>query len=117
MQTADKYYKKRPFHVCICRNKLKEEIKANTIQRVIGLQAVYPVKHVSGIRYDGNEARDGGENFQQALEAAKEKRMEKESRRKPVKNHSLEMMGGMNQYDRHAREVFYAMSSEADYKC
>ena len=43
--------------------------------------------------------------------------MEKESRRKPVKNHSLEMMGGMNQYDRHAREVFYAMSSEADYKC
>ena len=98
-------------------NKLKEEIKANTIQKVIGIQVVNPVKHVSGIRYDGNEARDGRENFQQALEAAKEKGTEKESRRKTVPVQTLVMMGGMNQYDRHAREVFYAMSSEADYKC
>lgn len=74
------------------------------------------MKHVPRIRYDGNEAKDGGGNFQQALEAAKEKRAERESRkREPVR--SLTMMGGMNQYDRYAREVFYAMSSEADYKC
>lgn len=103
--------------MCICRNKLKEEIKANTIQKGIIIQAVYPVKHVPKIRYDGNEAKDGGENFQQALEAAREKKSERESRKKGAPVKPLELMGGMNQYNRHAQEIFYAMSSEADYKC
>lgn len=69
------------------------------------------------IRYDRNEAQDGGGNFYQALEKARNK---SDGRSDSVEKNSggaLEMMGGMNQYDRNAREIFFALSSNADYKC
>ncbi|MCM1244324.1 MAG: hypothetical protein NC293_01615 [Roseburia sp.] len=98
-------------------NKLKEEIKANTIQKVIGTQAVRPVRHVAKIRYGRNEAQDGGGNFYQALEKARNKRESESGRADTASGGALEMMGGMNQYDRNAREIFFALSSNADYKC
>lgn len=104
--------------VFACRNKLKEEITANTVQKVMGIQVVSPVKHVSRVKRDRNEAQDGGRNFYQALEKAKEKRDEnKYNGAEMSAEHALERMGGLNQYDRHAREIFFAMSSNADFKC
>lgn len=115
---ADTYYKKQDFRNGICRNKLKEEIKAKTIQNVMGLKVVSPVRGVSKIKNDRNELKDDGRNFYQALEMAKAKREDRQYRTSnaPV-NEVLERMGGMNQYDRHAREIFFALSSTADYKC
>lgn len=75
------------------------------------------MKHTSKIRYDGNEPQEGGGNFQQALESARTKRTAKENHGNAVPGEVLARMGGLNQYDRNAREIFFVMSSETDYKC
>lgn len=76
------------------------------------------MRSVSKIKNDRNELKDDGRNFYQALEMAKAKRETKQYRTPNAPaSEVLERMGGMNQYDRHAREIFFAMSSTADYKC
>lgn len=83
----------------------------------MGTQVVRPVRHVAKIRRDRNEAQDGGGNFYQALEKARSKSESKSGRVNRESGSALEMMGGINQYDRNAREIFFALSSNADYKC
>lgn len=91
-------------------------MKANTIIDPIGIKVVNPVKHVSRIRYENSDTQSGGGSFQQALESA-EKKEEKTTAARVAPNEVLETMAGMNQYDRHAREIFFVMSSQTDYKC
>ena len=84
----------------------------------MGLKVVSPVRNVSKIRNDRNELKDDGRNFYQALEMAKAKRGSGQHRRvNATTEEVLERMGGMNQYDRHAREIFFSMCSSTGYKC
>ena len=51
-------------------------------------------------------------NFSSFLEKELEKKKEKPSK----KQEKLRLMGGLNQYDRHAREFCFFLSNETDYK-
>ncbi len=78
------------------------------------MKVVNPVRNVSQIRYD-SEGGGGGGTFQEALENAERKKNQTVTNTPP--GEVLETMAGLNQYDRHAREIFFAMSSMTDYKC
>ena len=84
----------------------------------MGLKVVSPVRNVAKIKNDRNELKDDGRIFYQALEMAKAKRGSGQHRGvNATTEEVLERMGGMNQYDRHAREIFFSMCSSTDYKC
>ncbi len=116
---TDIYYERnRQFYIYngICRNKLKEEITANTTFNPIGTKMINPVRHSSKIRYNSDGGQGSGGTFQEALENARE-RETKVTKANVTPEETLERMAGLNQYDRHAREIFFTMSSQADYQC
>lgn len=80
------------------------------------MKVINPVGHVSRIRNIREDGAGNGGTFQEALENA-ERREAKTATKNVAPEEVLEMMGGMNQYDRHAREIFFSMSSQTDYKC
>ncbi len=78
------------------------------------MKVVNPVRNVSQIRYDSGGGGGGG-TFQEALENAEKKQAKTATNTPP--GEVLETMAGLNQYNRHAQEIFFAMSSMTDYKC
>lgn len=92
-------------------------MKANTIYyNPIEIKEVDPVRHVTRIRYDNSDSQGGGGSFRQALESA-QKKEQKSVPTEVTPKEALETMAGMNQYDRHAREIFFVLSSQTDYEC
>lgn len=71
-----------------------------------------PVRHISKLRYDKSDTKDGGEDFYQTFEQAKENMKHSHS-----SGEELEPMGGMKNYDRNAIEHFYSLHSGTDFKC
>jgi hypothetical protein len=95
---------------------LKEEITANTIQKVIRIQAIHPVRNVSQAREDRG-AYDEAQTFQQVLASTAAKKAARSGSSQTSPQQVLEMMGGTNHYDRNAKEIFFAMSSNTDFTC
>lgn len=96
-------------------NEPKEGIKAIATNRIYGKETVNPVGNVVKVnRYNREEARqrEAGADFSSLLR----QEMRKNQVRKAEPQPQLRMMGGLNQYDRHAREFCYILSREADFK-
>lgn len=99
----------------VCINKLKEEIIAKTTYYPIGMHIVKPVRNVSHIRYDRGNGGTGDGTFQEALERAQEGKGQSVAGAR--RQSEMERMAGLNQYDCHARELFYSLCSTTDYRC
>lgn len=99
---------------CNCWNKLKEEITANAeIFKIKGVQSVYPINRVRPAKRNAEEEKRGDQSFSQMLEKAKEDSRKKDEPREEGK---LRTMGGLMQYNRHAVEFCYILTSETDFK-
>ena len=103
-------------------NEPKEGIKAiattNTTNRIYGKVTVNPVSNVvKANRYcEEDGARNGAnQSFSGILQQEMERHHAK-TRTTNIKQEQLRLMGGLNQYDRHAREFCFLLSTEADYK-
>jgi hypothetical protein len=98
------------------RNELKEGNKANAIFRIYENKTVHPVGGViktNQYREQEKESRGEETSFSQILEKEREKKVNVKS---GSENERLRYLEGMNQYDRHAMEVFFVLSSKADYR-
>lgn len=96
-------------------SKLKEEIKAITVRKVIGTPEVNPIRNVSKLRR-GKEREGQNENrtFDEMLMAAKNKERETK-RQEPEQLRALE---GLNQYNRSAQSFVYLVNSQVtDFTC
>lgn len=99
-----------------CSNKLKEEIEAKT---VYGIQnkTVTPVNNVmKASRYRGNGRQSSPQECDFSEMLRKERAKEHQSPKAREEEKALCLMGGLNQYNRHALEVCFLLSSEMDYK-
>ncbi len=75
------------------------------------------MRHVAKIKRDQEQSRES-RNFKEAFEAARQNAEKKYEKGKIEENKSiLVAMYGMSQYDSHAREKFFALSSQTDYTC
>ena len=97
-------------------NEPKEGIKAiatNQIYRRVIINPVTNVVKVNRYREEEKNHEESQKSFAGILQQKVEKKQQKTSRPKQEK---LRVMGGLNQYDRYAREFCYILSNEADYK-
>jgi hypothetical protein len=98
------------------RNEPKEGIKA-AVFNVYGRGTVHPVPNVvKAKRYLEHEQDQGqgNQSFSEILKQKADKKEEKETKRNV--DAELRVMGGLQQYNRHAVEFCYILSSEADYR-
>ena len=71
------------------------------------------VVKVNRYRDEERSQEEAKQNFSGYLKQEMKKRQEKPA---SPKREQLRLMGGLNQYDRHAREFCFILSREADYK-
>lgn len=98
---------------CNCWNKLKEEIKAAVYEK--NLKSIEPVNSVIKVNsyYDrGRRDSGSGDSFTEILKRERAKAHPQTEKREEALRH----MEGMNQYNRHATEVFFLLSRNMDYK-
>lgn len=96
-------------------NEPKEGIKAIATDRIYGKATINPVSNIIKANPYHEQERKHQEtqhDFSSFLEKELEKKKEKPSK----KQEKLRLMGGLNQYDRHAREFCFFLSNETDYK-
>lgn len=73
-----------------------------------------PVHGVNRVRRDHNQRHGSGQQFENLLKREQTKMRQMETERQ---EEELRRMGGMNQYNRQAVEIFFMFSSQMDYKC
>ncbi len=67
-------------------------------------------------RYRRQEEQEKGGGSQDFSDMLNRQMMRKQSHPEPPKEEKLRLMGGLTQYNRHAVEFCFILSSEADYR-
>lgn len=91
-------------------------VKAFATNRVYGKVTVNPVNNVVKVNRYREEERDKGESNQSFSDFLYEEMQTKQVKAEKKEPEKLRLMGGLNQYDCHAREFCFLLSTEADYK-
>ena len=92
---------------------------ANTLYHVYETQPVRPVGTVPRVnKYKRQEEDDSRDNasFTAALARAKTKKTENETDTNRKNADPLRVIAGMSQYNRQARETFFILMNQADYR-
>ena len=101
---------------CYRWNKPREGIEAAAADRIYGNGTVNPIGNVVKVnRYRGQEEgeKKGNPDFADMLERETKRRQSVPTQKKVEK---LRLMGGLNQYNRHAVQFCYHLSNETDYR-
>ena len=101
---------------CYRWNEPREGIKAAAADRIYGNGTVNPVGNVVKVnRYRRQEEKQNDDNsdFSSLLEKKAKKR---QNVSQPRKDEKLRLMGGLNQYNRHAVQFCFILSHDADYR-